>query len=70
MERLYDNHEGWSAEGLRIAQRVREFAAQLFLDHPEYSSLELSGLVVSALEEARCEVGLRRRLSDGSDRAS
>lgn len=62
MTKLYDNAEGFSVEANRITDDFRRVARRVFEDYPETDLLALAGLLHGAIEEARCEVSLDRRM--------
>ena len=59
---LYDNREGWTEEALRLFNEAKEAARLTLQEHPEHNALELSAVLHAAIDSARSEVPIRRRL--------
>ena len=62
MSLLYDNREGWTDEALRFFDETKAVARRILREHPEHNTLELSAVLHAAIDAARCEVSLERRL--------
>jgi len=58
---VYDNKEGYTDDGRRIASTVSQFVTSLMEGHPNISSLEIVALVNMGASEAHNRVSLKRR---------
>lgn len=61
--KVYDPEGGYSQDALRISDDFAKVCEGVFEANPSLSLMELSGLLHSALEEARCSVSLKRRFN-------
>ena len=61
---LYDNVDGHADESRPIRLRTLTFVQSLIEEHPEYSALELLGIIHLAAGEAFSHVSIQRRLAD------
>ena len=62
MERLFNDDETWSDEGLRLSLKFAELTRQILRDWPEYSVRDIEQVAYSGISEAILDAIINKRL--------